>query len=249
MNNDEIKEDLKEKGRSGLLGNVHPSVIAIWAALIAVGNMLPGIPIIGSGGTFTVSAVFIPLSGIFFGPIAGAICAGVGQLIGQLIAPHIAWLGMGTFLVGALNGFATGLITRDRWYGAIGIIILGYILWFATEIGRGAPLFPIIFYSLGLLSVVLAAFYGNKKLLEERTFSKSIGIFLASYGGMVSAAAIANFFGIILLQIPSEAWQGLAFVSPWERTLFSVGAAIIGVPLLVGLPKIGVYVGPEYEEE
>ena len=40
-------------------------------------------------------------------------------------------------------------------------------------------------------------------------------------------------------------WKGLVFVSPVERALFSFGAAVIGIPLLIGLPKIGVRVGPE----
>jgi hypothetical protein len=35
-----------------------------------------------------------------------------------------------------------------------------------------------------------------------------------------------------------------------ERTLFSIGSAIIGTPLLIGLPQIGVMVGQKlYEEE
>ena len=44
-------------------------------------------------------------------------------------------------------------------------------------------------------------------------------------------------------------WKGLAFVSPFERAIFALGATIIGVPLLIGLPKIGVFVGGDLEGE
>lgn len=245
-----IKEDLEGKKRfGGLLGNVHPAVIAIWAALIAVGNILPAIPIIGSGGTFSASAALTPLAGIFFGPIAGAICAAIGKFLGQLLAPHTAWLGIGTFLVGTVNAFVTGMVSRKRWYWAIGIIGVGWVLWYTTEIGRGAPIFPLVFYSLGIIAALAGGLYGAKKLTSDNNLLRGVGIFLAVYAGFVGAAAVANYFGILLLQIPTNVWKGLVFVSPWERAIFSLGSAIIGVPLLIGLPKIGVFVGPEFDNE
>ena len=242
--------DLTKRSRLKLLGGVHPAVIAVWAALIAVGSLLPAIPIIGSGGTFSVSAALIPLAGIFFGPIGGAICAAIGSFIGQMIAPHIAWLGIATFLIATVNAFVVGCVSRRKWYIALGIIILGYILWFATEIGRGAAIFPLIFYSIGIVAVVIGAIvFAQKGVFEKRPFLRMLGIFVAAYAGFVGAAAIANFFGIILYQWPATMWKGLAFVSPWERAVFSLGATIIGVPLLIGLPKIGVFVGSDLESD
>src|SRR6056297_631823 len=120
----EARVDLTKRQGYKLLGGVHPSVLAIWAALIAAGNLLPAIPIIGSGGTFSVSAALIPLAGVFFGPIGGAICGAIGGFIGQIIAPHIAWLGIATFLIGTVNAFVAGCITRRKWYIAVGIIAL-----------------------------------------------------------------------------------------------------------------------------
>jgi hypothetical protein len=39
-------------------------------------------------------------------------------------------------------------------------------------------------------------------------------------------------------------------IAPVERFLFSLGAMIIGTPLLIGLPKIGIQVGPMiYQKE
>ena len=66
------------------LNNVHPSVIAVWAALIAVATLLPSIPMLGTGSTFSVSTALLPLAGVFFGPIGGAVCAAIGLFIGQI---------------------------------------------------------------------------------------------------------------------------------------------------------------------
>ncbi len=247
---DELREDLTKKRRYRLLGGVHPSVLAIWAALIAAGNMLPAIPIIGSGSTFSVSAVLVPLAGVFFGPVGGAICAAIGGFLGQIIAPHIAWLGIATFLIGTVNAFVAGCVTRGKWYIGGAVIAVGYILWFSTEIGRNAAIFPLVFYSLGLAAMVVGAFiWRDEKVFVKKPVLRAVGVFMAAYTGFVGAAALVNFAGITLYQWPPQMWIGLAFVSPWERAVFSFGATIIGVPLLLELPKIGVFIGSDMLDE
>ena len=41
----------------------------------------------------------------------------------------------------------------------------------------------------------------------------------------------------------------MAFTSPGERFIFGLAAAVIAIPLLYGLPKIGIFVGPQSPEE
>jgi len=247
---DERREEPLRRSEYRLLGGVHPAVLAAWAALIATVHLFPAIPIIGTGSTFSVSAALIPLAGVFFGPIGGGICAAVGNFIGQIIAPHIAWLGIGTFLVGTVNAVVAGLVSRRKWHIATGVIITGYILWFLTPTGRQAAIFPLIFYTLGLVSVAAGTIiWSRKHLLKDKPVLGGFGIFLSSYAGFVSAAGLANFFGILLYNWPPAMWKGLAFVSPWERAIFSLGASVIGMPLLIALPRIGVYLGADLEPE
>ena len=238
----------KDKGFKNLLGSTHPALIAAWAALISVGNILPSLPMLGTGGTFSVSAAFTPLAGILFGPVGGAICAAIGGFIGQMIAPHTAWLGIATFLVGTINAFSAGMISRGKWIWVLAIMAVGTILWFSTEIGRQAPIFPMVFYSLGAVMAVAGGTIGVVWMKRSNLFLKGVGIWFASFAAFVAAASIANFLGIIVVQIPADVWRFLAWVSPWERTVFALGAAVIGVPLLTALPKIGIFVGPEDEE-
>jgi hypothetical protein len=42
-------------------------------------------------------------------------------------------------------------------------------------------------------------------------------------------------------------WLAALPLAPVERILFSLGAAIISTPLLIGLPKIGLPVGQRME--
>ncbi len=226
----------------------HPAVIAVWAAIIATGHLLPTIPMLGISGTFTVSVAFVPLAGILFGPVGGAVCAAVGSFIAQLIAPHTAWLGLATFLIATINALAVGLITRGRWYVSAAIIGVGYALWFATPIGAEAAVFPLVFYTAGIVATVGGAFVWRLLAIRSHEAPVSlpltaIGVFFASYAGFVSAAGIANFAGILLYEWPATMWRGLAVVSPIERAIFSLAATLIGVPLIIGLPKIGVRVG------
>jgi hypothetical protein len=227
------------------MGNVHPAVLAVWAAIIAVAHMLPSIPMVGVGGTFSVSSALIPLAGVFFGPIAGAICAAIGSFIGQMVAPHTAWLGIATFLLGTLTAFIAGCVIKGKWPLVVVIMAIGTALWFTQEIGRQVPFFAIVFYGLGAIMAIIGGIYGRKFIKGNNLSKKFIAIWLASFAGMAGTAAIANYFTLILFELPATAWLALVPISPIQRAIFSIGAAVIGVPLLIGLPKIGVFVGPD----
>ncbi len=244
--NTEVK-NLKKKSVWGL-GNVHPAVLAIWAALIAVAHILPSIPMIGTGGTFSISSALIPLAGVFFGPIPGAICVAVGNFIGQIMAPHTAWLGMATFLIGTVNALAAGLVSRGKWPYAVGIIGVGTILFYSTEIGRGAIIFPIVYYGLGALMAILGGILGKNWLLKNNVPLKAIAIFMCAFAGSVTTASLANMASVYLFELPAEVWISLTVIAPIERAIFATGAALIGTPLLMLLPKIGVHIGPQLPE-
>ena len=239
---------------------IHPAIIASWAAIVAAGHLLPAFPIIGTTATFSLTAVLSPLSGIFFGPLAGALCSAVGGFTGSLIAPHTAWLGLGTFIIGTVTAFTSGCIAWGRWplikvnksghfiiNGGIIVYILGTILWFTQEIGRSVIRFPLIYYGTGFIALVAGSFFIEKALSCSSKVLKFPALWLAAFGGMVGGATVGNFFYLVLFNAPRETWLYLALAAPLERALFSLGAALIGVPLLLGLPRIGIMIGPPEE--
>ncbi|MDR0322662.1 MAG: hypothetical protein LBI28_14300 [Treponema sp.] len=241
---------------------VHPAIIAVWAAVIAAGHLLPAFPMIGTGRPFSLASVLFPLSGIFFGPIAGASCSAIGGSIGSLIAPHTAWLGAGTFIIGTVTAFTTGSIAWGKLppasisangsiiiNGGIIVYIVGTILWFTQEIGRSVISYPLIFYGLGFLAMMAGIIFTGKILKGKNYLLKFPAIWLCSFGGLIGGASIGNFFGLVLYKHPKETWLTLMFIAPSERAIFALAAALVGVPLLIGLNKIGIFAGPQPEEE
>jgi len=240
---------------------VHPAVISVWAAVVASGYLIPTFPILG-GGSFSFASVLNPLSGILFGPIIGALCSAVGGFIGSIIAPHTAWMGLGTFIPGTVTAFATGCITWGKWppvsvsgngsfvfNGAIIVYIIGTILWFTQEIGRSVILYPVIVYGSGFIIMITAILFAGQMYRSKERIFNFMALWLFAYGGLIAGATIGNFFSLVLRKIPAEVWLGLTIISPIERIAFALGTMFVGVPLILGLNKIGIKVGPKYEDE
>lgn len=235
---------IQEEGRV-FKAKRNPAVLAIWVALLAVTKLLPSIPIIGTGATFSISSILTPLAGILFGPWAGMIIAAAGGFLGQLLAPHTVWMGIFTFLIGVFNAGSAGFVLYRKSHISLGILLLGGLLWALHPIGKEALIYVFVYYGIGLAAIIFCRFVGIRWISEESQIKRFAAVFAAAYTGFVAASAYANYVGgLLVMQWPAAMWKGLTFVSPVERALFSVGAAIIGVPLLYGLPKIGLPVGP-----
>jgi uncharacterized membrane protein len=222
----------------------HPAVIAVWAALIAVVTIVPTFPIIGTGATFSVNAALIPLAGIFFGPVAGALCAAIGAFIGQLIAPHTVFFGPLSFLIPTLGAMSAGFAMKKRWYVPLLLILLFSATWYLVPLGRAAWFQPAI-WLLGVLACLIGWFVASDWIGSDNRTKMFIGVFLAAMAGTIVDHAFGSLWALIQFQLPPEVWLGALVLAPVERTLFSLGAAIIGTPLLIGLPKIGLPVGQQ----
>jgi hypothetical protein len=240
------------KKRMALPAHIHPAVIAVWAAVVAAAHIVPTIPMLGTGGNFSLSAVLSPLSGIFFGPIAGALCSAAGGFIGSLVAPHTAWLGLGTFIIGTATAFTTGCAAWGTWppvtlnrrgglvvNGGIIVYLIGTALWFSQETGRATAIFPLVYYGAGFAAFCIGGIFNNVLKLPA--------LWLCAFGGMIGGATIGNFFSLVLYQLPRETWLYLTVAAPLERAVFSLAAALVAAPLLAGLPKAGIFVGPQEE--
>jgi hypothetical protein len=227
--------------QSSLL-STHPAVIAVWAALIAVVTLVPAFPIIGTGATFSVSAALVPLAGILFGPIPGALCAAIGAFIGQLIAPHTVFFGPLSFLIPALNALCAGFAMQKKWYvPVIGVVVFS-AAWLLSPLGRAAWFEPII-WTMGVIASLIGWLVASDWIGSDNRTRLFVGVFLAAMAGTIVDHGFGSLWALILFQLPREVWLTVLPLAPIERTLFSVGAAIIGTPLLIGLPKIGILVG------
>jgi uncharacterized membrane protein len=227
----------------------HPAVIAVWAALIAVATLLPAIPVIGTGATFSVGDALVPLAGILFGPVPGAICAGIGAFIGQLIAPHTVIFGPLSFFIPMLGALCAGFAMQKKWYVPLGVILLFGLAWYLFPMGRTVWYAPLAYYSIGIIASLLLAVWPTWIASEQRG-RMFVGVFLTALAGAIVTHSFGNVWAMIMFQLPKEVWIAVLGIAPLQRISFALGSAIVGTPLLVGLPKIGVVVGQMmYEEE
>jgi hypothetical protein len=242
--------------------SVHPAVISVWAAVIALGHLLPTFPIWGTTGTFSLSTVLYPLSGVFFGPLAGVLCSAAGGFLGSLIAPHTAWMGLGTFIVGTTTAFTTGCIAWGKWppvavssagnfiiNGGIIVYITGAILWFTQETGRSVIRLPLIYYGMGFVVMIITIIFSQRMFESKNRWIKFPAVWLCAFSGLIGGATVGNFFSLVLYKQPKEIWEILTITSPIERAIFASAAMLVGAPLLSGLNKIGIFTGPQSEKE
>jgi hypothetical protein len=241
---------------------IHPAVVAVWAALVAAAHLLPTLPMMGTGRTFFFFLALFPLAGILFCPIAGVICAASGGLLGSIVAPHTAWMGPGTFILGTITAFTAGCIAWGTWppvtvnskgnfiiNGGIIVYLVGTLLWFSQEIGRSFIWIPLICYGAGFIALIVGCIFAGNILAGEKKLLKLPVLWLCAFGGLYGGATVGNFFALVLYSNPREFWIPLVPLSLLERTVFSIGTAIIGAPLLIGLRKIGIFVGPQQDED
>jgi len=235
------------KNKNPLL-STHPAVIAVWAALIAVATLLPAIPVIGTGATFSVGDALVPLAGILFGPVAGAICAAIGAFIGQLIAPHTVIFGPLSFVIPTLGALCAGFAMQKKWYVPLGVILVFSLAWYLFPLGRDVWFNPFI-YAPGVIASLLLAVWPTW-IGDKQRGKMFVGVFLAALASATVNHSFGNLWALIMFQLPKEIWVAVLGIAPAQRILFALGSAIVGTPLLIGLPKIGVVVGQMmYEEE
>jgi len=238
------------KKKPGLI-SAHPAVIAVWAALTAVASLLPAFPVVGTGVTFNVGNCLIPLAGIFFGPWVGAVAAGVGSFIGQLLAPHTVLFGPFQFTIAMMGAIGAGYAMQRKWLVPALIIALLGGIWYLLPNGRAAWATPLL-YLLGFIFIILGVFAGRKEdpLLSTNRSKMAWGILCCSVAGIVVTQAMGNLWAMLFFQLPPAIWYTTLPIAPIERLLFSLGAMVIGTPLLIGLPKISIPVGPiMYQKE
>ncbi len=230
------------------LVTTHSALIAVWAAVIAVSTLLPAFPVIGTGATLSVGDAIVVLGGILFGPWAGGIAAGVGGFIGQLIAPHGNIFGPLQFTIGIAAAVASGLAMQRKWgYPMLAWLFFGGV-WYLFPLGREAWATPIL-YLLGVFACIVGWIWGKNWLISKNRGTMFFGIFVCALIGVLIAQSNGNLWALVMFALPAPIWFSVLLISPVERIGFGLIAAAIGTPLLIGLPKISVPVGPALAEQ
>lgn len=184
-----------------LTGSRSITFVAIFAAMIAVLDAIPTIPVFYGGIWDSWGFMLSPIIGILLGPVYGAISVGLGGLVGHLIyfRNPIELL----FMLGAPIGAGmAGLIFQQRWkpvFAVYSLLLLGYFItpvtWSLSLLGIWDVL---VGFALILTVTVLSSL--NKAGLDILS-STNVKLILGTVIGLET-----DILARIFILIPGQMW-------------------------------------------
>ncbi|MGI6020681.1 MAG: ECF transporter S component [Lachnospiraceae bacterium] len=130
---------------------------ALFAALTFVGTMIIRIPTPGTSGYIHLGDTFVVLSGIILGPVYGALAAGIGSALADLIGGYFLYI-PATFIIKALIALGVALIyhkfTPSKLAPTVKCIICG--IYSTLFVAIGYFIFEVFIYGAGALASVPA---------------------------------------------------------------------------------------------
>ncbi len=137
-----------------------------------------------------------------------------------------------------------GLAMQRRWIWPLAAILALASIWYLFPLGRAAWFFPFIGL-LGSLAIAVGWLWGSNWLTSETKTKMFAGVFVTALTGIMVDHSLGSLLALHMFALPKEVFLVVLPIAPVERLLFALGAAIIGVPLIVGLSKVGIIVGPK----
>lgn len=223
--------------------------IAIFSALYMVLRLIPTVPMIGTGATFSLSDILPPIFGVILGPYVGGFSIIVGTFVAMGLGRPVVFLGL-DFLPATINAVALGFLFKRKWAPVVFLyiaLLLTFLAYPLTNVFINVPLgsmtISLPFAWLHIVAfVVLLSPLGRKAAswidsLMPAKITAGLAI-LAFIGTMLQHLIGALLFETILAQpigaIPAVAfpgiWTGIFFLYPLERTALTVLAVVIGAP-------------------
>jgi hypothetical protein len=208
------------------------SLLATFAALNVVADLLPLTPVIGvNGAFFRLSWVVAPLTGLLLGPLWGGgscVLAGLTELCFGLQSTQP--FGVFTPVRMGLSAMQAGLVVKGRWKTAV--TILGSLIgvWVLLPTGREA-LLTVSLHGVGC--VLLLAFRTQIRGYVTSTSWKQValGVAVATYSGNVSRHLLGNLLLVILTDAPSTIFVAALPFTIVEQAAFLAAAIILGTAL------------------
>jgi len=208
------------------------SLLATFAALNVVSDLMPLTPVIGvNGAFFRLSWVVAPLTGLLLGPVWGGgscVLAGLAELCFGLQSTQP--FGLFTPFRMGLSAVQAGLVVKGRWKTAV--TVLGSLIgvWVLLPAGREA----LLAVSLqGVGCVLLLAFRTRIRGYVASASWKQValGVAVAAYSGNVSRHLLGNLLLVVLTDAPSTIFVAALPFTIVEQAVFLAAAIILGTAL------------------
>ncbi len=185
-----------------------------------------------------------PIEGIVLGPWAGFSAALLGSIIGRVIIPTPLWM-FGVFSE-PLSVMAAGFLVRKTWKPVLAIYAVMFAAYFASPLGRGLPIWPLLDAIIAMCLVYPAA------KLSQNLFNENLRLLPVSLAIVSFITVATDGLARVFLLIPAGLYSVIgmtqdmvlpAFVgggidSFIEDALVIVVSLIVGVPILLTLRKV-----------
>ena len=212
------------------------TLIAMLAAVYAVGSYLPGFPMIGASDSEIdlVRALDIGY-GIILGPVYGPLTAFIGAVVGKVLTGG----GFGMFLtpLAPVSAFIAACMTRrvvfkvHGWMLSSGLFGLLILAWYGTTTGRAVPFFPVFhIIALGMIIIYRGKIVDYINNSEQETVS--IGVALSSFPSTMAGHMLGNLIYIFILKPEPLVFVGLLPITFLERVVITILSMVITTPLL-----------------
>jgi len=222
----------------------------------AVLSLVSLFPVIGAAGKFiTLATVMAPLIGLILGPYLGTAAVSIGGFIGWIITQTGPFYIL-SFVPSAACALFSGLVYNHKRIMPIFLYSAFFlVLAFYPVIGP-AWLYPYyLWFQLAGLIVLASPLRSRANDLAHKhtsLFELSFGVGIISF----TAALFGQIVGSMMFEImywPTihsqtefwkiVVWQPTTFLYPVERTLITLIATVIGVPLIKALRVYGFEIG------
>ncbi|MCF2138290.1 MAG: hypothetical protein K9W43_13745 [Candidatus Thorarchaeota archaeon] len=222
------------------------SLIAVFAAMVAVLDAIPMLPGFSSGVWDSWLFLISPLVGIILGPAAGAMSVGLGTLVGHMIYFRDPYELL--FMLGAPVGAAvSGLVYDGRWREAVVINTLLFAAYFLTPVTWSLPLWGIWdTLSTYIVLIVIASYVTFRHGSRPQWMSRKVLVGLSAVFGL-EADILTRIFFLIPCQTywlfygftPEQLavlWLVAGIITPLKVVFAGFITVLIGCPLLRALP-------------
>lgn len=218
------------------------TLVALLASIYAVGSFMPGFPMIGaSGSKIDIVRSLEICYGLVLGPVLGPSAAFLGAIVGKTLTGG----GVGLFFtpLSLVSSFMAASMKRHKLLSLRGWIFSVFLIscliagWYVTPIGRDAPLYPIP-HLIGLGMILLFRERVTGYLNSREKGKLTLGLLLSSYPSTMAGHMLGNLIFMHLFNPSHLFFMAILPISIIERTVLTIIATLIGVPLIITMRKI-----------
>lgn len=212
------------------------ALMAVLVAVYALGNFLPGFPMIGGQGTIPIVRALEMSYGLILGPVLGPLTAFLGAVVGKILTGG----GFGMFFtpLALVSAFMAAALGRHHIFRVRGWVIPAALLavliagWYWMRMGLDPVYYPVL-HLLGLAIVLVFRGRIADYIQSEDRGRLSLGVALCSFPATMAGHMLGNLIFILLVNPPPLSFIALLPVSAIERIILTILSTVIGTSLIL----------------